>query len=169
MAKRRAAILLEDLYEELEFWYPYYRLQEAGFDVVIVAPRKGRTYASKHGYPATSEALPGEVDVEGLDILSVPGGFAPDRLRRYPEVLDLVARAARKGVVVGTICHAAWVAISAGITRGRRMTCVAAIKDDLVNSGATYVDEPLVVDGKIVSSRTPADLPVFVKGMLDAV
>ncbi|MBN1685763.1 MAG: type 1 glutamine amidotransferase, partial [Spirochaetales bacterium] len=169
MAGEKAIILVEDNYEDPEFWYPYYRLKEEGFEVTIVAPEKKRTYGSKHGYPVISEATPEEINIDDIAVVVVPGGFAPDRLRRYDSILELLRAADRNGAVIASICHAAWVAISAGITKGRRMTCVKAIKDDLVNSGANFVDEALVIDGNMVTSRTPADLPVFVKGIIDAI
>jgi protease I len=169
MPGKNAVILVEDVYEDLEFWYPYYRLKEDGYEVTIVAPKKHETYTSKHGYPVTSEATPGEIEPRSVSVLIVPGGFAPDKLRRDKSILSLVRDTFESGAIIGTICHAAWVAISAGITKGKKMTCVSAIKDDLVNSGAEYVDEALVVDGNVITSRTPADLPVFVKGILDAV
>lgn len=168
MATKKAIIFVEDNYEDPEFWYPYYRLQEDGFDVTVVAPEKKHTYTSKHGYPVTSEAKPGDIKIKDYAVVVVPGGYAPDKLRRYEPILDLLREADNNGLIIASICHAAWVSISAGITKGKRMTCVAAIKDDLVNSGAEYVDEPLVTDGNIVTSRFPADLPVFVKGILEA-
>ena len=137
--------------------------------MTVVGPEKGRTYQSKHGYEVRSEASPEEIDIASQNVLVIPGGFAPDRLRRYDSVLNLVREANSKGIVIAAICHAAWVAISAGITKGKRMTCVKAVKDDLVNSGADYVDKELVIDGNIITSRTPADLPVFVKGIIEAV
>jgi protease I len=149
--------------------YPYYRLQEDGIEMTIVAPEKGRTYGSKHGYPVTSEATPEEIDIDSYAAVIVPGGYAPDRLRRYDSVLNLLREANAKGLVIASICHAAWVAISAGITKGKRMTCVKAIKDDLVNSGADYVDAALVTDDNIITSRTPVDLPVFAKGIIDVI
>jgi protease I len=168
VAEKKAVILVEDMYEDMEFWYPYYRLLEAGYSVTVVAPKKDTVYTSKHGYPATSEASPVEIDVQDVDVLVVPGGYAPDKLRRYDEILDLVRGVHEKGGVVGMICHAGWVPISAGITKGRKVTSVSAIKDDLVNSGAEFVDEPVVEDNRLVSSRTPDDLPVFMKGILKA-
>ena len=167
MAEKKAVILVEDLYEDMEFWYPYYRLLEAGYAITVVAPEKDRVYTSKHGYPAKSEAAPKEIDVRSVDVLVVPGGYAPDKLRRYDAILDLVREVYDKGGVVGMICHAGWVPISAGITKGRKVTSVSAIKDDLVNSGADFVDQPLVVDERLVSSRTPDDLPAFMKGILE--
>ncbi|MFP4564802.1 MAG: type 1 glutamine amidotransferase domain-containing protein [Spirochaetia bacterium] len=167
MAERKAVILVEDMYEDMEFWYPYYRLLEEGYAVTVVAPEKNRVYTSKHGYPVKSEAAPEGIDIQSIDVLVVPGGYAPDKLRRYDGILDLVRGVYDKGGVVGMICHAGWVPISAGITKGRKVTSVSAIKDDLVNSGADFVDEPVVVDNRLVSSRTPDDLPVFVKAILD--
>lgn len=169
MAIKKALILVEDFYEDLEFWYPYYRLKEEGYEVTIVAPQKNQVYTSKHGYPVQSEATPKDVTTDGIHVLIIPGGFAPDKLRRYKEVLQLVSDANQKGVIIGTICHGGWVPISAGITKGKKMTSVSAIKDDLVNSGAEYLDEALVVDGNMVTSRRPEDLPVFVRGILDQV
>ena len=167
MSNKKAVILCEDFYEDMEFWYPYYRLKEAGFEVTVVAPKKNQEYTSKHAYPARSEATADEVDPGSLSVLVVPGGYAPDKLRRYPEILRLVSEADKKGVIIGMICHAAWVPISAGITAGKKATSVSAIKDDLVNSGATWLDEAVVADGNLVSSRTPEDLPVFVKKIIE--
>lgn len=166
MERKRAVILVEAMYEDMEFWYPHYRLREEGYEVQVVAPEKGATYTSKHGYPVVSDAVSGEIDIDSIAIVVVPGGYAPDKLRRYPEILDFLKTANDKGKTIGTICHAVWVPISAGITKGKKMTCVSAIKDDLINSGAEFVDEALVIDGNLVSSRTPDDLPVFVKGLI---
>lgn len=164
---KRIVVLAEEMYEDPELWYPYYRLLEEGAEVILVGP-EAKTYESKHGYPAKAEKAAAEVRVEDVDAVVVPGGFAPDRLRRYPAVLDLVRGVFEKGGVVAMICHAAWVPISAGIVKGRRATCVSAIKDDLINAGATYVDEAVVVDGNLVSSRTPADLPAFMPAIIAA-
>lgn len=164
---KRIVVLAEDMYEDLELWYPYYRLLEEGAEVTLVGP-EAKTYESKYGYPAKAERAAAEVRVEDVDAVVVPGGFAPDRLRRYPAVLDLVRGVFEKGGVVAMICHAAWVPISAGILKGKRATCVSAIKDDLINAGATYVDEAVVVDGNLISSRTPADLPAFMPAVIAA-
>lgn len=164
---KRIVVLAEDMYEDPELWYPYYRLLEEGAEVILVGP-EAKTYESKHGYPATAEVAAAQVRVEDVEGVVVPGGFAPDRLRRYPEVLNLVRGVFEKGGVVAMICHAAWVPISAGIVRGKRATCVSAIKDDLINAGATYVDEAVVVDGNLISSRTPADLPAFMPAIIAA-
>jgi len=163
---KRVAVLAEDLYEELELWYPALRLREAGAEVTIVCSGSSTTYHSKHGYPATVDAAADDVSADAFDAVVVPGGFAPDRLRRYPAVLDLVRQAFEGGKVVAMICHAAWVPISAGILKGRTATCVPAIKDDLVNAGATYVDQEVVVDGNLISSRRPSDLPAFCRAII---
>ncbi len=164
---KRIVVLAEDMYEDPELWYPYYRLLEEGAEVILVGP-EAKTYESKHGYPAKADKAAVDVRVEDVDAVVVPGGFAPDRLRRYPAVLDLVRGVSEKGGVVAMICHAAWVPISAGIVKGKRATCVSAIKDDLINAGATYVDEAVVVDGNLISSRTPADLPAFMPAIIAA-
>jgi protease I len=162
---KRVAILVEDMYEDPELWYPYYRLLEEGANVTLVGPA-AKVYVSKHGYPAQAAVAASEVSADDFDAVVVPGGFAPDRLRRHPEVLALVKGVFDKGRLVGAICHAAWVPISAGILKGKRATCVAAIKDDVINAGALYVDEAVVVDGNLVTSRTPADLPAWLPAMI---
>lgn len=162
---KRVVVLAEDMYEDPELWYPYYRLREEGAEVRIVGP-EAKVYQSKHGYPAKAELAASALDPRDWDAVVVPGGFAPDRLRRFPAVLDLVRGIYEHGGIVAQICHAAWVPISAGIVRGKRATCVAAIRDDLVNAGAQYVDEAVVVDGNLVSSRTPDDLPAFMPAII---
>ena len=162
---KRVAILVEDLYQELELWYPYYRLLEEGAEVILVGP-EAKTYKSKGGYPAKAQAAAQEVSVDDLDGVIIPGGYAPDRLRRYPAILKLVRGVFGKGGLVAAICHAAWVPISAGIMKGKRATCVSAIKDDLMNAGATYINEAVVVDGNLVTSRTPDDLPAFLPALI---
>lgn len=162
-------ILSEDLYEDLELWYPYYRFKEAGALVKIVGMPGIERYVSKHAYPVEPEITPQDLDPKRVDALVVPGGYAPDRMRRHPEVLKLVRQVFEEGGVVGMICHAGWVPISAGIVRGRKVTSVSAIKDDLVNAGAEWVDEEVVVDGNLISSRSPADLPAFCRAMIKTI
>ena len=163
---KRVAILVEDLYEDLELWYPYYRLLEAGVQVTLVGPA-AKTYASKHGYEATAEVAASAVSIDDFDGVVIPGGYAPDRMRRDAAMLGLVRGVFEKGGLVAQICHAAWVPISAGILKGKRATCVSAIKDDLINAGAICVDEAVVVDDNLVSSRTPADLAAYMPAILD--
>ncbi len=165
---KKVAVLAEDMYEDPELWYPYYRLIEEGATVTLVGPEV-KTYESKHGFPVQAQLAARDARVADFDAVIVPGGFAPDRLRRVPEVLSLVRGVYEKGGVVGAICHAAWVPISAGIMKGKRATCVAAIKDDLVNAGAVYVDQAAVVDGGLVTARTPADLPQWLPAVIAAI
>jgi len=165
-SKGLAIVLAENIYENLELHYPRLRLEEAGYEVRVAGPAKGATYGSKEGYPAVADGSFVEVDPKRVKVLVVPGGFAPDKLRRYPECLKLVADAWNGGAVVGAICHAGWVLISAKILKGKRLTSVSAIKDDLENAGSTWVNEPCVVDGKLVTAQVPKDLPEFMKAIL---
>lgn len=168
LAGTKVAVLAEDYYENLELWYPVLRLREAGAQVTIVGPKAGETYKSKEGYPAKADISAADARADEFDAVVIPGGYAPDRLRRYPEVLTLVREAFQQGKVVAAICHAAWVPISAGIVRGKTMTCVSAVKDDVINAGARYVDQEVVVDGNLITSRTPADLPAFCREIIRA-
>lgn len=165
---RRAAVLVDLNYEELEVHYPRLRLVEAGFQVVVVGPVAGDTYTSKMGYWAKATHSFTDVDPSSLSVLIIPGGFAPDRLRRHAACLQLVSEAHRNGCVIGHICHGGWVAISAKILPGVKTTAFCAIKDDIVNAGAVWSDEKCVVDEekRIVSAQTPEDLPAFMKAIL---
>ncbi|HVP68192.1 MAG TPA: type 1 glutamine amidotransferase domain-containing protein [Anaeromyxobacteraceae bacterium] len=158
-------ILVGPEYEDLEVWYPKLRLEEAGLEVKLAGLGE-REYRGKHGYPCRVDGHVRDFPAAGLAGIVAPGGWAPDRLRRDPEVLQRVREVHAGGAMVATICHGPWVLVSAGIVRGRRLTSTAGIRDDLVNAGAEWVDAPAVVDGNIVSSRTPADLPAFGKAML---
>jgi protease I len=162
-----AVVLAENQYENLELHYPRLRLLEAGYEVLVVAPEAGATYLSKEGYPVIADLTFLDIVPEHVKVIIVPGGFAPDKLRRYPECNRLVADAYAAGAVVGMICHGGWVPISARIVDGKRVTSVNAIKDDLENAGATWVDEPCVVDGRLVSAQVPGDLPEFMRAILD--
>jgi protease I len=168
LSGRRVAVLAEDHYENLELWYPVMRLREAGAQVTIVGPKAAEIYKSKEGYPAKADVSMDDVRASEFDAVIVPGGFAPDRMRRYPAMLRLVREAFDQGKVVASICHAAWVPISAGIVKGKTMTCVSAVKDDVINAGAHYVDQEVVVDGNLISSRTPQDLPAFCREIIKA-
>lgn len=165
---KTVAILVENLYQELEVWYPLLRLREAGARVLTVGQEAGQTYTSKHGYPVVADQAFSQVSAAELDALVIPGGYAPDILRRYPKALDLVRDMNAAGKIVAAICHAAWVLCSAGILKGRRATCFFAIKDDLIHAGASYVDEEVVVDGNLITSRKPDDLPAFCRGIIAA-
>ncbi len=165
----KAVILAEDGYEDLELHYPRLRLEEAGFDVVVASP-DGEDKESESGYPCLVDHTVAELNPAAYDVLVIPGGRAcPDTLRSKEDVLDFVATLDERGTVIGAICHAAWVAISAGIVSDREMTCYHTIKDDVVNAGASYVDEEVVVDDNLVTSRFPPDLPAFTQALLDQV
>ena len=164
---KKVVVLAEDEYEELELWYPALRLREAGAEVTIAGPAK-KNYKSKHGYPAASQAKVADLDPQDYDGVIIPGGYAPDKLRRHKEVLDFVKVMNAAGKPVAAICHGGWVPVSAGIVSGKRMTCYVAIKDDVQNAGADYVDEPVVVDGNLITSRFPDDLPHFCKAIIAA-
>ena len=164
---KRIAILVEDLYQDQEVWYPYYRLLEAGAEVVFVGTGK-KAYEGKYGYPLSPHTSAEQVSAAEFDGLIVPGGYAPDLLRRFPAVIRLVSEANRQGKIIGAICHAGWVLCSAGVLRGKTATCFSAIKDDVANAGATYVDQEVVRDGNLVTSRTPEDLPAFMRTMIEA-
>jgi protease I len=155
------------LYEDLELWYPKIRLEEEGAGT-IVAGTGEKTYQGKRGYPVTVDTSVDEIAASEFDGLVIPGGYAPDIMRRSQKLLQLTREIFQAGKPVAFICHAGWVPISAGIVRGKRGTSVGAIKDDLVNAGLLWEDSPVVVDGNLISSRTPADLPQFCKAIIAA-
>ncbi|HHY36810.1 MAG TPA: type 1 glutamine amidotransferase [Firmicutes bacterium] len=165
---KKCAMLVEEGFEDLELWYPVIRLREEGAEVVLVGTGSATTYRGKYGLSATADVTAGEVSASDFAAVLVPGGWAPDKLRRYPEVLDLVAAAYKEGKVIAAICHAPWVLISAKILPGHTVTCVSAIKDDVENAGAKYVDAEVVKSGNIITSRTPADLPAFCREIIAA-
>ncbi|MFP3896466.1 MAG: type 1 glutamine amidotransferase domain-containing protein [Anaerolineales bacterium] len=165
---KRIAILAEDNYEDPELWYPFYRMKEAGAEVSVVGMPGVETYESKHGYPVSVDVYAEDVSPEDFDAVIIPGGYAPDRMRRHAAMLDLVRDMFEQGRFVAFICHAGWVPVSAGIVEGRRVTSVSSIKDDLINAGAEWVDEAVVRDGNLISSRTPVDLPVFCRTIIEA-
>jgi protease I len=164
---KKVAILAENMYQEMELWVPYYRLKEEGADVKVVAPEK-KTYTSKLGYPVNADVAAAEVSSKDFDGVVIPGGYAPDMMRRYPAMLKLVKDCFAEGKPVAAICHAGWVPISAGILKGKTATCFFAIKDDMINAGAKYVDEEVVVDGNLITSRKPDDLPAFCRELIKA-
>ena len=155
------------LYEDLELWYPKIRLEEEGART-IVAGTGEKTYQGKRGYPLTVDISVDEISAAEFDGLVIPGGYAPDIMRRSKKLLQLTREIYQAGKPVAFICHAGWVPVSAGIVRGKRGTSVGAIKDDLVNAGMIWEDSPVVVDGNLISSRTPADLPQFCKALISA-
>ena len=164
---KKVAVLVADLYQELEFWYPYLRLLEEGAQVVAVGPER-KVYKSKLGYPARAALSAEEADPEKFDAVVIPGGYAPDHLRRKRELVEFVRKMAEGGKVVAAICHGGWMLCSARVVEGKRVTSFYAIRDDLENAGATWVDEPVVVDGNIITSRVPDDLPEFLQAIIAA-
>lgn len=164
---RKIAVLAEDLYEDLELWYPVLRMREEGAEVIIAGTGKPQ-YTGKNGYPLAVDDDVEDLSAAALDAVIVPGGYAPDKLRRYSTVLDLVRQMDEQHKVVAFICHAAWVPISAGILKGRRATCFHAIKDDVINAGADYEDAEVVRDGNLISSRRPSDLGAFCREIIAA-
>ena len=155
------------LYEDLELWYPKIRLEEEGARTVVAGTGE-KTYQGKRGYPLTVDTSVDQVSAEDFDGLVIPGGYAPDIMRRSQKLLQLTRDIYQAGKPVAFICHAGWVPISAGIVQGKRGTSVGAIKDDLVNAGMLWEDSAVVVDGNLISSRTPADLPQFMKALIAA-
>lgn len=162
----RVLCLLEKDFEDLELWYPILRLREAGVSVDLAAPEKGKTYYGKYGVPAESTVALADVEPSTYDGVLVPGGWAPDKLRRYDKVLEIVKYMDQNRKPIGHICHAGWVLTSANIVKGRKVTSTPGIKDDMIHAGATWLDEPVVVDEHIVSSRRPPDLPDYMKAYI---
>lgn len=164
---KKVAVLVENDVHDLEFWYPFYRLAEAGFEPVAVGPKKGK-YVGKMG--TTIEGVAAETDIVPSDVAGVviPGGWAPDRLRTHKAVVDFVRDVSKSGGVVAAICHGGSVLVSAAILEGAKATSYVSIKDDMILAGAEWVDEEIVVSGKLVTSRTPADLPAFGKALVES-
>jgi len=167
LSNQRILVLVGDIYEDLELWYPKLRMIEAGAEVVVAGPEAGSVYAGKNGYPCKSDVALHEVDPATFDGLLVPGGFMPDKLRRDQLVLDVVRHFHEQQKLIAAICHGGWIPISAGVYKGVRVTGSLGIKDDLINAGALWEDAAVVVDNHHVSSRKPDDLPEFCKGMLE--
>jgi len=163
---KKILILLEKGVEDSEFIYPYYRFQEEGFKMDIVAPQAKKEYVGKHGVPFTSEFSPSDVDLNDYDAVIIPGGQAPDRMRIHPGLVQLVKEANSKGKVIAAVCHGPQMLIEADVVRGKTTTSWPSVRTDLRNAGANVVDEPVVVDGNIVTSRSPDDLPDFCKATI---
>jgi protease I len=164
---KRVAVLVEQQYQEMEVWYPVYRLREAGCAVELVGPEAGKTYASKLGYPAKATLAAPDAKAANFDAVVIPGGFSPDYIRRSAHMLQLVRDALAQGKPVAAICHGPWVLCSTTGLKGKHATCFHSIKDDLTNAGATYVDQAVCVDGNVITSRTPDDLPAFVVALME--
>jgi len=163
---KKVAVLTEEMVNDLEFWVPYYRLKEEGIHVIAVGSTAGKTYMGKGGLPCTADAAAADVQASDLDGVVIPGGYAPDHMRRNPAMVQLVRDLYNQGKVVAAICHAGWMLASAEILQGRTVTSFSAIKDDLVHAGARWVDQEVVVDANLITSRKPDDLPAFMKAIL---
>jgi protease I len=164
---KKCFVLVEKLFEDYELIYPYYRLLEAGAETRIVGPEEGKAYQGKSGTTATSGLAARDADPVDCDVLVIPGGYAPDHMRRHGSMIELVRGVHDQGKVVAAICHAGWMLASAGIVQGRRLTSFFAIQDDLVNAGAKWEDSEAVTDGNLVTSRKPDDLPAFMRSILE--
>lgn len=160
---RKILIMVDEGVEDAEFLYPYYRFQEEGYEVVVVASKAGETYIGKHGIPVRSDISPENVEVDQYEAVIIPGGRAPDKMRTNPDLVKIVKEAHAKGKVIAAVCHGPQMLIEADVLRGMKATCWKSVVTDLKNAGATFVDAPVVVDGNIVTSRMPADLPKFCK------
>lgn len=165
---KKVIILAENNYQELELWYPFFRLKEEGAEVKVVGSGSSSTFTSKMGYPVTVDLSAEAVDMTHYDGIVIPGGYAPDLMRRYPPMVQLVRDAHDQGKVIAAICHAGWMLVSAGILKGKRATCFSAIRDDVINAGAEYLDQEVVRDGNVITSRMPDDLPAFCREIIQA-
>jgi len=163
---KKIVILIEEIFNDHEFWYPYYRLKEAGAEVVVVGSGSAETYKGKSGTVAKPDVTVDQVNAADFDGIIIPGGYAPDMMRRHPKMVQLVKSIFEAGKVVAAVCHAGWMLASAEILEGRTVTSFFAIKDDLVHAGATWVDQEVVVDGNLITSRTPDDLPTFMRAII---
>lgn len=163
---KHVLILVENMFHDLEFWVPYYRMQEAGATVEVVGTTGDTTYTGKFGTTVMADVGAESVRVAAVDGVIVPGGYAPDMMRRYPSMVNIVREGVQSGKLVAAICHAGWMLASAKILEGRRVTSFFAIKDDLIHAGADWVDEAVVVDGNLITSRTPKDLPAFMRAIV---
>ncbi len=159
-------LFIEDNFRDEEVLYPYYRFIEAGYDVKLVGPEAKKTYTGKFGLPMISDLTPGQVDLDETAAIIIPGGFAPDRMRQDRAMVDLVRKAFDACKILAAICHGGWMLVEADICRGKDVTGFIAIATDLKNAGGNYLDKEVVVDGNLVTSRTPADLPAFCKAVI---
>ena len=165
---RKIAIMLDQGYQEMEVWYPYYRFVEAGAKVTLVAAEAGKSYPSKLGYPCVSQAAAADVKGKDFDAVIVLGGWCPDFMRRSDAMVRFIRQCAEAKIVLAAICHGGWMLCCTDALRGRRATSFLAIKYDMINAGANWVDEQCVVDGNVITARKPDDLPAFCKAVMAA-
>ena len=166
LENKKIAILIEDMFNVFEFWYPYYRLKEEGAEIMVVGSGRTEVFNGKPGTECKADVSATDVNAGDFDGLVIPGGYAPDMMRRHPAMVNLVKDMHQENKLVAAICHAGWMLASADILQGRKVTSFFAIKDDLIHAGADWVDQDVVVDGNLITSRTPDDLPVFMKAII---
>lgn len=165
LREKKIALFVANYYEDLELWYPYLRMKEEGAEVVTIGPHKA-VYKGKHGIPVEAELAIESVRVDEFNALIIPGGYSPDHMRRSPEMVKFVKDMHDAGKVIAAICHGGWMLASAGILRGKTITSFYSIKDDMINAGADWIDQAVVKDGNIITSRNPGDLPLFCQKIL---
>ena len=165
---KKVAVLVADLFEDSEFIYPYYRMQEEGASVVTVGVSTEATYTGKHGVPVHADVTADSIRAEDFDAVIIPGGYSPDHMRRSPEMVHFVKQMDGHSRVIAAICHAGWMLATADIVRGRRVTSFFSIKDDMINAGAEWLDEEVVMDRHLITSRFPGDLPAFCRTIISA-
>ncbi len=164
---KKALILLDSEYQDSEVIYPYYRLIEADFETVLVAEKAGEVYKGKYGYSFVADLAVADVAVDEYAVVVIPGGNAPDKMRTKPALVQLVREAFEKGKIVAAVCHGPQLLIEADVVRGKKVTAYTAVKTDLINAGAEFEDSEVVVDGNLITSRKPADLPAFMKAIVE--
>ncbi len=167
LKEKKVIILIEELFNVFEFWYPYYRLKEEGAEVTVVGSGSADVYTGKPGTQAKADVSADKVSATSFDGIIIPGGYAPDMMRRYPAMVNLVKDFFQSDKLIAAICHAGCMLVSAKVLSGRSATSFFSIKDDMINAGADWVDQEVVVDGKLVTSRVPDDLPAFMKAVID--
>lgn len=165
---RNIMIFIEDNYQELEFWYPCLRMQEERANITVVGPKANHIYKSKLGYEAKSDKAADAIDPKFYDALIIPGGYAPDRMRVSKAMVEIVIAMNKDTKIIATICHAAWMLVSAKILVNKKATCYFTIKDDIINAGAHYLDQHVVRDKNLITSRQPDDLPYFCEAIIAA-
>ena len=163
---KKVIILIEEMFNVFEFWYPYFRLKEAGAEVTVVGSGRVEVFNGKPGTEFKADVDADQVSADNFDGIVIPGGYAPDMMRRFPAMVDLVKQMSAQNKLVAAICHAGWMLASADVLNGKKATSFFAIKDDMINAGVEWMDAEVVVDGNLVTSRTPDDLPAFMKAVI---